>query len=157
MLHAYLKERLRNGRRELTQALAGIEAADAVRGASPSWRRYRYGVGLDGSIAGIVRHVGAWKHAIAAGIPGGAFPDPEAVAMPEDWTSLLASLEVGHEAAEQALARVSEPELEHALELEGDPMPIHELFSILIDHDHYHAGQINLLRQQFGHTFPDEE
>jgi uncharacterized damage-inducible protein DinB len=157
-LHEYLKSRLLDAYRELSRSLAGLSEADARAGASVEWRRYRYGIGLDGSIAGMVWHVAAWKHVLADGIEGGVFPDVEAV-LPHDfgWSGLLHWLESGHARLARALEELKAEDLERLLTLEGRPTPLLSLFSIAMDHDRYHAGQVNLLRQQMGHVFSNEE
>src|SRR5207248_3757938 len=95
-LHSYLCKALARGFRELSRSLKGLSEEDAGRGADPGWRRYRHGAGLDGSIAGIVRHVAGWKHAVAAALESGACPPVESLSPPEpDWPGLLEWLESG--------------------------------------------------------------
>ena len=110
-LAEHLRRRQAAAYRQLSKSLAGLTEADALRGKEPSWRRYRFGVGLDGSICGIVRHVAVWKHVTAAG-------------------------------------------LERAVRWEGQSLALLDVYTHLIEHDQYHAGQVNLLRQQWGHRFP---
>ena len=148
-LYAYLLDRLGHAHRALMRALDGVSEADAFRGASENWRRYRYGTGLDGSIAGIVWHVAAWRHVAADGVEGGVFPDAEAV-LPHDsgWTGRLAWLESGHARMVRALEELPPERLDEMVQWDEFRMPLHEVFSHMIEHDHYHAGHINLLLQQ---------
>lgn len=74
VLHAYLLERLHTGFREFDRAAAGLTESQSRIATDPNWRRYRWGIGLNGSIAGIVRHVAAWKEIAAAGVESGRFP-----------------------------------------------------------------------------------
>lgn len=154
----YLERQLGRGHRELAQSLEGVTAEEAGLGKRPSWRRYRFGTGLDGSIAGIVWHVAAWKHVIADGLEGGGFPDAEAV-LPHGsgWSGLQEWLAAGHARLSRIFAEnvPTEGWLERQVLLEGEILTIADLFTIVIEHDHYHAGQINLLRQQMGHTFAE--
>lgn len=147
-LHAYLRERLEHAYRQLAQSLEGLDEDEARRGADPNWRRERYGTGLDGSISGMVRHLAVWKHVAAEGLRTGAFPDAETLqpARP-GWDGLLEWLEQGHRGLSAALRHLSGEDLSRILSLEGQSLPIRTLLSILIEHDHYHAGQVNLLRQ----------
>lgn len=138
--------------RRLRESLIGLSEEDASAGARDDWRRYRFGTGLDGSIAGIVRHVATWKHAAAAGLRTGVFPDAETVLPPQlSWTELRKALAEGHQQMSAALEQFSDETLDTAITWEGHPMPLHALLAHLIEHDQYHAGQINLLRQQLGH------
>lgn len=139
--------------RRFQESLHGLTEAEAKAGARGDWRQYRFGTGLDGSIQGIVRHVATWKHAAAAGLASGTFPAAEGV-LPEalSWASLLEALSAGHARLAAELARCTEEELDRPVTWEGHPMPVHVLLAHMIEHDQYHAGQINLLRQQLGHV-----
>ncbi len=151
-LHTYVSDRLGHAHRELGRSLEGVTEAEAWWGVDANWRRERFGVGLDGSIAGIVWHVAAWKHVIADGLEGGGFPDAEAV-LPHDfgWSGMLEWLRSGHARMARLLEENSEREgwLETLVTLEGERLSVLEVLGIVIEHDHYHAGQVNLLRQQF--------
>lgn len=151
-LRSYLLERLDHGQRSLEDALEGVTDVQARAGADPQWKRYRFGVGLDGSIAGILHHVAAWKHAIADGLEGGGFPDVTAL-YPHDsgFEGLRYWLSSGHARIQRSLERMRPETLDRRLVLEGESLTVAQLLSIVIEHDHYHAGQINLLRQQQGH------
>lgn len=138
--------------RRLRESLAGLSEEDAAAAARDDWRRYRFGTGLDGSIAGIVRHVATWKHAAAEGLQTGTFPDAETVLPSQlSWNELRTALAEGHRRLSVELERLSDETLDNAVTWEGHPMPLHALLAHMIEHDQYHAGQINLLRQQLGH------
>ena len=155
-LHDHLKGRTAAAYRQLAKSLTGVTEEEALRGADPGWRRYRHGTGLDGSIAGIVRHVAVWKHAAATGLARGVFPDPESLqpSGPE-WAELLAWLEEGHARLAQALEALRPSDLQQTLRWEGQSLTVLDALAHLIEHDQYHAGQVNLLRQQQGHRFPE--
>jgi uncharacterized damage-inducible protein DinB len=151
-IHAFLKHRLDHAYRELERSLAGVDDVEARWGADPHWRRFRHGAGLDGSIQGIVRHVAAWKHVVSDGLDSGtdAFPDAEAVLPHEEgWAGLRAWLGSGQMRLLRDLGEIAPDGLERTVTLEGESLPLHALFALMLEHDHYHAGQINLLRQQF--------
>jgi uncharacterized damage-inducible protein DinB len=139
--------------RRFLESLQGLSESEAGAGAQGDWRQYRFGTGLNGSIQGIVRHVATWKQAAAAGLASGTFPPAETV-LPEalSWEALLEALAEGQTRLEAELARRTEEELESPVIWEGYPMPVHVLLAHMIEHDQYHAGQINLLRQQLGHV-----
>lgn len=152
LLHAHLLARTGSAYRRLRESLHGLSADQATAGAQTNWRRYRFGVGLDGSISGIVHHVATWKLAAAAGLRCGSFPNAEHV-LPRDisWDDLLAALNAGQQRLVYELELLSEEGLDVLVTWEGQAMSIHALFAHLIEHDQYHTGQINLLRQQLGH------
>lgn len=143
---------MRAGFRRVMEATEGLTEAEAMAGARPDWRRDRWGVGLDGSIAGIVWHLAAWKQICAAGIETGQFPPQAAVSPPAPgWPALREWLVEGHRRLEACFARADEAGLERALSFEGETQTVASLLTHLLEHDFYHAGQINLLRQQHGH------
>lgn len=160
--HQYLKQRLEHAYGQLEKGLAGLTETDARRCADPKWRRYRFGTGLDGSIWGIVWHVAAWKHTVADGLDTGIFPDAEGVlphepvfASEPGWPGLQAWLESGHKRLVRILEETSPADLERKLTLEGQTLTELDLFTLMFEHDQYHAGQVLLLRQQAGHVLDD--
>ncbi len=168
-LEHYLQKHSEAAYRYLTRSLEGLSEREAEVGATAEWRRYRYGTGLDGSIAGIVLHVAAWKHAFATGLETGYAPDAAAVVHDiQDWSHLLSWLDEGQARVRGAIAAAlegpreagSDPNLSpfeaQTIEFESREMPFITALTILADHDHYHAGQITLLRQQQGHTLSDD-
>src|SRR3954447_11268832 len=97
-LAEHLRHRLRGAYPGWGCAWGGGDDDRAVAGADPARRRYRWGVGLDGSIAGIVWHVAAWKHVVAAGLLTGAFPQENAASPPAPgWPELRRWLAASHE------------------------------------------------------------
>jgi uncharacterized damage-inducible protein DinB len=157
MLHEHLTRRLRSAYRRFTESLEGLSEEDAANGARDDWRRFRYGVGLDGSIRGIVLHVGSWKHAAAQGLTSGVFPEAEKLLPRESrWDDILIWLEAGQAELARALAELGPEGLLQSLDWEGHPMTAADVISHLIEHDQYHAGQVNLLRQLRGDSLSDE-
>jgi uncharacterized damage-inducible protein DinB len=155
-LHNHLKARTAAAYRQLAKSLAGLPPEDALRGADPRWRQYRHGIGLDGSIAGIVRHVATWKHAAAEGVTTGAFPSPEGLHPPgPEWADLHAWLEEGQARLVRVLEGLDPADLERAVRWDGQPLILLDVYTHLIEHDQYHAGQVNLLRQQWGRRLPE--
>lgn len=150
-LFHYLSSRVTAAARELHRSLDGVTEELASAGARPDWRRYRFGAGLDGSIRGIVYHLLIWKEAALEGLRTGGFPEVEVGPAPAlEWDEMLGRLSSASAGLEAALAAMSPAELGRTVQFEGESFPISGLFTILLDHDIYHAGQINLIRQQSG-------
>jgi uncharacterized damage-inducible protein DinB len=152
ILRDHLGWQLRHGYRSLWKAIEGLSETQALEGARPDWRQYRWGTGLDGSIAGIVHHAAVWKHLFAAGLETGAFPAEGAVAPPgRDWPVLRDWLAEGQSRLERAVPSLPEAALGEMREWEGMRETLPRLLSFIIEHDLYHAGQVELLRQLRGY------
>jgi uncharacterized damage-inducible protein DinB len=150
-LHEHLRRQLRGGFRAVSKAVAGLTEEQAWEGARPDWRRYRWGSGLDGSVAGIIWHVALWKQNFAQGLESGAFPPEESITPPGvGWNALVAWLADGQARLEAAFERLSAADLAVPRQWEGETAPLARLLSYIIEHDFYHAGQIQLLRQLRG-------
>lgn len=151
-LRDHLENQLRSAYRALEKATEGLTIAQAFEGARPDWRRYRWGTGLDGSIAGIVHHAALWKQIFARGLEIGAFPGEHDVTPPGvDWPALCQWLAEGQACLERVLAPLSDAALAEEREWEGERAPLARLFTLLTEHDAYHAGQIELMRQLRGY------
>jgi uncharacterized damage-inducible protein DinB len=151
-LREHLRWQLHHAYRSLWKAVEGLSEAQECEGARSDWRRYRWGTGLDGSIAGIVHHAAVWKHRFAAGLETGAFPGGNAVTPPgRDWPVLRDWLAEGQSRLECAVTSLPEAALGEPREWEGMREPLARLLSFLIEHDLYHAGQVELLRQLRGY------
>lgn len=151
-LRQHLAGQLSSAHRTLWKATEGLSAAQACEGAKPDWRRYRWGTGLDGSIAGIVCHAALWKHLFAAGLETGTFPREHDIAPPgTEWTTLREWLAEGQARLERAVEPLSEAALAEERDWEGHREPLARLLTFIIEHDVYHAGQVELLRQLRGY------
>ena len=58
----------------MAQSIEGLTERQAREGGQADWRRYRWGSGLDGSIAGIVSHAALWKQIFSPGVGNGRVP-----------------------------------------------------------------------------------
>jgi uncharacterized damage-inducible protein DinB len=151
-LHEHVMHQLRSAYRTLWKSVQGLSEAQAADGARPDWRRYRWGTGLDGSIAGIVRHAALWKQLFAQGLETGVFPGESDLAPPgTDWPALQAWLADGQSRLERILETLPDAALSEDREWEGHREPLIRLLTYLIEHDVYHAGQVELLRQLRGY------
>jgi uncharacterized damage-inducible protein DinB len=151
-LREHLGHQLRSGYRSLARAIEGLSEGQAKEGARPDWRHFRWGSGLDGSTAGIVWHAAVWKQNFAQGLETGTFPDESTIRPPAtEWEALRDWLADGQSRLEAVFERLSEAEFAEPREWEGMTAPLARLFSYLIEHDFYHAGQVELLRQLRGY------
>jgi uncharacterized damage-inducible protein DinB len=151
-VRAFLTWQMGHVYRSLRKAVEGLSEAQAFEGARLDWRQYRWGTGLDGSIAGIVHHAALWKHVFAAGLTQGVFPGEDEVSPPgKDWPTLLAWLEEGQARLAGAVASLPEGALNEIREWEGMRESLVRLLSFMVEHDIYHAGQVELLRQLRGY------
>jgi uncharacterized damage-inducible protein DinB len=151
-LRDYLDWQLRSAYRNMENAIEGLSESRARDGARADWKRYRWGSGLNGSIAGIVWHVALWKQNFAAGLETGVFPAEESLTPPRtDWEGLQQWLVDGQIRLQAAFERLSDAELAEPREWEGMTKPLARFLSFIIEHDIYHAGQIELLRQLRGY------
>src|SRR5438128_9209372 len=108
----HLRWQLRHAYRGLWKAVEGVSEAEALDGARPDWRQYRWGTGLDGSIAGIVHHAALWKHVFAAGLETGTFPREGEVTPPGmEWSMLRDWLAEGQSRLERAFSSLPEEAL----------------------------------------------
>jgi uncharacterized damage-inducible protein DinB len=151
-LKEHLEWQLRSAYRNMARAIEGLTEEQTRAGARPDWRRYQWGSGLDGSIAGIVWHAALWKQNFAEGLGTGVFPSEESITPPStDWDGLRRWLADGQTRLEAAVTRLTEAELGEAWEWEGMVKPLVRFLTYIIEHDSYHAGQIELLRQLRGY------
>jgi uncharacterized damage-inducible protein DinB len=151
-LRDHLARQIRSAYRTLWKAIQGLSEDQAREGAKPDWRQYRWGTGLDGSIAGIVCHAALWKQIFAQGLATGVFPGERDAAPPgTDWSTLRDWLEDGQARVERAFEQLSDAALAETREWEGHSEPLTHLLTYLIEHDVYHAGQVELLRQLRGY------
>ncbi len=150
----YLKKRVERSFRHLLLQVESVPEEDAFRFRYPDWAPHRWGIGQDGSIAGIVYHVAAWKAmTLPVFLPGGrvyGLPDFDRAAAPDpgDWTGIKKwLLEVGT-AWNAAVEALSDSDFDIIHEWEGATMPLSLLITEIMEHDIQHASQIEYLRQR---------
>jgi hypothetical protein len=104
------------------------------------------------SIRDIVRHVGACKlmyenHAFGDGKLWWADPLVDGAAHTENLESAIAWLREGQQRLRASIAKLSDADLECEVRMNwGEYKPASYLVTVMIHHDAYHAGEINLLR-----------
>lgn len=146
-LRDYVLRRAGKAYRRFEESLEGLSGEEAALDADPDWRRYEHGDGLDGSIRGIVRHVALWKRIAAEGLVSGVFPEPGALPWPGEWAPLLAWLAEGQQRLTEAATGLSPEALDEEAVWLGYRMTRATLIGNMTEHDQYHAGQVNLIRQ----------
>ena len=155
-LPAFLKSRAERSLRYLLREARAVGPSDALRGRRSDWPVQPWGIGQDGSIAGIVYHVAAWKHlSLSLLSPGGqALPraafDASAAPAADDWPALLDWLAAIGAEWNAALSALSEDEFRSPREWEGGkPLSVADFAYEMIQHDVQHAAQIEYLRQLY--------
>jgi hypothetical protein len=153
-LAAYLKRRAERHFRYLYDQIEGITESEARADRLPGWPGHRWGIGQDGSIAGIVYHVAAWKQLtlplFAPGGQAGTAADFDATLAPplDDWPGLRAWLRQVGAAWNAELARLPESAFDETREWEGTTLTMAKIVTEMLEHDLMHASQIEYLRQR---------
>ncbi len=150
----FLKGRAVRSFRYLLREAESVSAEEARRYARPDWPPHRFGIGQDGSIAGIVYHVAAWKEVTLPLLAqnGPILPieefDRRAAPASDDWMGLLAWLKrVGSAWNETALA-LPDSAFDDRRNWGSETITLTEYIAEMIEHDTQHAAQIEYLRQQ---------
>ena len=155
-LPAFLKRRADRSLNYILRQAEAVSIEEAFRGCSANWPDQPWGIGQDGSVAGIVYHVASWKQlTLPLFEPNGealtrADFDPTAAPDPKDWQALLRWLRrIGVE-WNTALNALAETEFDCLKDWEGGAqMSIAQYASEMIQHDVQHAAQIEYLRQLY--------
>lgn len=149
----FLKQRGGKAYRYLLKEIEGVTAEQALAGRRPHWTSHRWGVGQNGSIAGIVYHVAAWKSMTL-----GRF-DPESQTLetvafdvasapsPDDWEGVVSWLKTAGDQWNEALQSLPDAEFDREKVWEGNSLAISEFVAEMYEHDIQHASQIEYLRQ----------
>ncbi|MDQ4077977.1 MAG: DUF309 domain-containing protein [Chloroflexota bacterium] len=101
------------------------------------------------SIRDLIVHLGTAKELTANRCFGDGKLDPSDVAPPERWRKLNQWLVDAHEAVREPLGFLRDEELESLRAMFGREMPIEQIVEAGIEHDFYHAGEINRLRELY--------
>ena len=156
-LATFLKTRAERSYRNLLAQIEGISAEEALAGRRPDWPDHRWGIGQNGSIAGIVYHVAAWKQLGLPVFQPGAQPllradfDSDAAPALDDWQGIQAWLKQVCMAWNYELAALVPESLDTLVQWEGTDHTITmaKFIAEMYEHDIQHASQIEYLRQQW--------
>ncbi|MCS6776688.1 MAG: DinB family protein [Chloroherpetonaceae bacterium] len=153
-LAEYLKHRAERSFRAVLKALEYISPEQARRDHHDRWPDHIYGIGQDGSIAGIVYHLAAWKQlTLPLFQPGGRALsrhefDPSAAPALDDWFNLVAWYKQVGTAWQAELERLPPEALTETRRWEGHEITMPQFIAELYEHDVYHLAQIEYLLQK---------
>jgi uncharacterized damage-inducible protein DinB len=101
------------------------------------------------SIAFLLAHLGVGKAAVAARCAGDDTRSFQDSAPPEAWPALQHWVSEVQEELRRAVGFLSEAQLDELRPLFASPLPLERILEATIEHDLYHAGEINLLREAY--------
>lgn len=101
------------------------------------------------SIRALLAHLGAGKRVTANGCFGDGQLGFTDVTPPDEWRVLLRWLLEAHEAIREPLGFLHDAALNEPRPMFGRVLPLEQLIEASIEHDFYHAGEVNLLREHF--------
>ncbi len=150
----YLRKRATRSFRYLREQIQDVTPEQALAFGAANWPGQPYGIGQNGSIAGIVYHVAAWKQlTLPLFLPdgkAGGIADFDAGAAPDssDWPGIVAWMErIGADWQAQ-LQQLPDAEFEAERDWEGATISLTDYVSEMLQHDIQHAAQIEYLRQR---------
>jgi uncharacterized damage-inducible protein DinB len=158
-LREYLLQAGEKRFRELVAAIEGLDEDTAVMDRRPDWPTHEYHVGQDGSIAGIVYHVAAWKQVYVELLRGKNTDQHEHKPDAPGYAGLVAWLKRAGGEWQAAWAALPESALETPLRVAGVSPGLTPLALMqeMYEHDIEHLGQINyLLEAQKCSPFADD-
>lgn len=149
----FLRGRAVRSFRYLLREAESVTAAESTRFARSDWPAHRFGIGQDGSIAGIVYHVAAWKEVtlplLAQNGPIQAIENFDRRSAPalNDWTGLLLWLKTVGEAWNETALALPDSAFDDLRNWGGETITLTEYIAEMVEHDTQHAAQIEYLRQ----------
>lgn len=153
-VNAFLRRQTERSYRDLWKQVEAVPPEIALADRHPNWPEQTWGIGQDGSIAGIVYHVAAWKQlTLPLFAPGGKARsqeefDCEAAPARDDWPSLVAWLREVGTAWNAAVARLPDEAFAEILEWAGESFTLAEILWHTLAHDIQHAAQLEYLLQK---------
>ncbi len=153
-LPSFLKRRSERAFSYLCSELESISPESALVHRRPDWPGQPWGVGQDGSIAGIARHVGAWKlSALPLLTPEGeagslAETDLKSIPDPASWPDVLTWLRATGAECSARIRGLSNEDMEATRRWEGEEMSVLKIVITLYEHDIQHAAQVEYLSQR---------
>ena len=154
----FLKRRATRSFQYLMKEVEAVTPEQALADRRAGWPGQQWGIGQDGSIAGIVYHVASWKHlSLPLFEPGGgilALADFNASAAPasDDWPALVTWLRTVGTQWSDKLSALPEEAFAAVHQFDEWESPLWEFVVEFYEHDIQHAAQIEYLRQR--HALP---
>jgi hypothetical protein len=153
-LAVFLKQRAERNFRLLVKEVSNLTPEEALYDRHSGWPDHRWGIGQNGSIAGIVYHVAAWKQmTLPLFQPEGRAGtreefDASSAPAPDDWPGILAWLKQAGTAWHAQLTALSDEAFATTRLWEGHTITLTEYIIEMIEHDVYHLAQVEYLRQR---------
>lgn len=153
-LPSFLRSRAARSLRYIIEQTRDLTTAQALRYAVPAWPDQPWGIGQNGSIAGIVYHVAAWKQLTlplfdSEGVAGGrADFNPDNAPAPTDWPGVAAWLEQVGAQWNARLNSLPDAEFDAERTWAGVTISLTKYVAEMLEHDIQHAAQIEYLRQR---------
>ena len=149
----FLKKRATRSFRDILREVETLTPQQAFHGRSKNWPSQKWGVGQDGSIAGIVYHVAAWKRMSLkvldpnVSVVQGSPADLASAPSPDDWEGILGWLKSVGEEWNAAIQNLPPEEFDARKTWEGESMLVSDYIAHLYEHNLQHASQIECLKQ----------
>ena len=150
----FLRGRAARSFRYLLREAEAVTAEESVRFARADWPAHRFGIGQNGSIAGIVYHVAAWKQVtlplLAQNGPILPIEDFDTRSAPElrDWPGLLRWLKSVGETWNETVLALPDAAFDAPRSWGSETITLTEYIAEMVEHDTQHAAQIEYLRQR---------
>lgn len=153
-LAAFIKQRAERAYRNLMEIVESLTAEEALAYGDEAWPGHRWGVGQDGSMAGIVYHVAAWKQLTLPLFQkdGRALTreefDADSAPARDDWQGIRAWLKQVGMAWNAELAALQDTAFEETRDWEGTALPLATFIAEMYEHDIQHTAQLEYLRSR---------
>ncbi len=133
--------------------IESVTSEEAFCDTAANWEPHRWGIGQNGSLAGIVYHVTAWLMltlpALCGGDPlQGTNFDPASAPASNDWQGIRSWFNMTALLWTNALTALPDAEFDRSLTWEGHTLTIAEYLVDMYEHFTYHDGQIQYLKQK---------
>jgi hypothetical protein len=153
-LSVYLKRRAEHSFHYFLREIRDVSPEDALRYRSDAWPGQRYGIGQNGSIAGIVYHTAAWKQMTLPLLQLGGVAtaveqfDTDAAPALDDWQGIAAWYKQVGMAWNADLAQLPEEAFARECLWGRHTIPLTTYITEILEHDIQHAAQIEYLKQR---------
>jgi len=152
-LPEFLRARADRSFRDMLAEIQDVTIGEAFQFRVDNWPDHRWGIGQDGSIAGIVYHVAAWKQLTLPLFEPGGRPgtrdefDAAAAPSRDDWPAIYTWLREVGKKWNARISALSDEEFDSTRDWEGAMLPISSFVVELMEHDVQHAAQIAYIKQ----------
>ncbi len=149
----YQRQRADHAKRYLLRVIQDVSSEEAYLFSSPTWPKHKWHIGQDGSIAGLVYHVIAWKILtlpVLEGHPVNLDVSEFNVQSAPDfsnWSSISSWAVEVSENWYMRLSELSDETIESSFCTwdNGESVPLSRIITDIYEHDIQHAAQIEYL------------